>query len=683
MPILVYSIFQLQDFSTIFPKPDGLDAPPSVPETPSVPTPPSVPETPSVPTPPSVPETPIVPDIPSTPTLPTDGKKYLSIEAIKKDDPVVKPTPPVSKIISVRRIEDSEVEDYYSRNELSTIKTETVSNKQGSLPDKPLGDKNPIVVSNEKKEKDKRTETQRLAEEADSLAKETPKEKSSTSVSGPNPGLKDGRAVQKDELSKPVPADKIPEKLEDKYNTEIDEFKSWVKKNPVKTGDTFIWNRVPTELPYPPNKQPDLSKDLTSPDRYKSLFDWGTSIKKFFSGYENKIKSPVDIALLCNTDTVGGFNKNAPYIFDEGSEIHLLFIRNGGYRTENEKGVIGKAIATKASKKDPVKLDANWAQNPYWCGLTVDFMLYNNTIYQSDETSLPIVGTGKIFEYFDNSPLNPDGGTESKKKKTLETINSEISSRKKTISSIESKLSRKGGLYDTKNRQLKELTELQADNLVQPSSRGRVSENSKLKTLENTERIIKTNEDAKSTLNNEILELETKRETIKNTPNSKYNVDGTVAKFEKGVHFTNTDGGLTREGLELWDKIKDWPGAYIVRRGAEGGHTELLLHFGKNGKLFVIFGNSGYGNNGPRNGTTLGFKSYDTIGNFGGNTIFIVKRGAKNPYTNGIGVSLKKTELYQEYTQRLKDGDKKLGIKKSGQGKYDNTFNLLREIMEI
>jgi hypothetical protein len=413
------------------------------------------------------------------------------------------------------------------------------------------------------------------------------------------------------------------------------------------------------------------------------LFDWGTSIKKFFSGYENKIKSPVDIALLCNTDTVGGFNKNVPYIFDEGSEIHLLFIRNGGYRTENEKGVIGKAIATETSKKDPGKLDANWAQNPYWCGLTVDFMLYDNTIYQSDETSLPIVGTGKIFEYFNNSPLNPDGGTESKKKKTLETINSEISSRKKTISSIESKLSRKGGLYDTKNRQLKELTELQADNLVQPSSRGRVSENSKLKTLENTERIIKTNEDAKSTLNNEILELETKRETIKNTPNSKYNVDGTVAKFERGVHFTNTNGGLTPEGLELWDKIKDWPGAYIVRRGPLGGHTELLLHFGKNGKLFVIFGNSGYGNNGPRNGTTLGFKSYDTIGNFGGTTIFIVKRAVKNPYTNGIGVSLKKTELYQEYTQRLKDGDKKLGIKKSGQGKYDNTFNLLREIMEI
>ena len=700
MPILVYSIFQLQDFSTIFPKPDGLDTPPSVPETPSVPTPPSVPETPSVPTPPSVPETPSVPDVPSTPTPPTNAKKYLSIESIKDDDPVIETQTTSSQVISLRFIDDDQDDQYYSRNELTPIKTETVSNKQGDLPNKPLGDKNPIVVSNEKQEKDKRTEAQRLAEEADSLTKETPKEKSSTGASGPNPNLKDGKTAKQEENLDPIPEDKKPEEIKSPNKSSVKTFGEWVVVNKVDSGG-IIYRGV-KDRPYtkpgisklingqlvphkkegtPPRIVLDPSKSPISPPSvdygkvhmYKSLFNFGNDLKSIFSGF--KIESPIDVALLMNTEIVGQFNKKWPYLFGEGSEIHLAMTRAASVEFESKGG-----FGTFNLIDDTNSADANWASNPHWCGLCTNFMLFSNGIYKSDDEPKNIVATGAVEGYYNKSPFNSDPRPGKQSISSIESkYTKDINLKKKTISSNEA-------IIKTKEDQLKieqKKAEKKEQNYINNTDTTEISQE-KIKSfyvmVESIKALIDSKKNINANLQLEIEELELKKENeIKNLNiSSGIDENGTVALFYRGVHWNSNT--LTSAGIELWEKIKLWPGGYIVRRkaGETSGHVETLLCFTKTGLLYTIGGNTGL-NDASGNGSQYGFKLYDSISSFCKNgefeQFYVVKRGVKTPYTNGIGVSVKKTELYNKYVSDLQKKDETLS---------SIAYNtVLRHIMEV
>jgi hypothetical protein len=670
MPILVYSIFQLQDFSTIFPKPDGLDTPPSVPETPSVPTPPSVPETPSVPTPPSVPETPSVPDIPSTPTAPTDAKKYLSIEAVKKDDPVIKPTPPARKIISVRRIEDSEVEDYYSRNELSTIKTETVSNKQGSLPDKPLGDKNPIVVSNEKKEKDKRTETQRLAEESDAIAKETPKEKSATSASGPNPDLKDGKAAKKEENSGSIPENKKPKSLEQRDANALT-FEHWAK-GPGRDPNGIYYRGTRPALTASGSK-PGLNFGVVE-TRFKNLFAFGSQLSKIFNGYT--VESPVDVALLMNSSGLGRFNKNWPYMFGEGSEIHAAITKQSNIIQQGDGGV-GNFSAFEGEDKG--KTDANWAANPHWCGLCTNFMLHSNKQYKSDETPIDATNTRLVASYYNKSPFNI---FDTSLANNTQKYDKDIESKKTRISENNNTIDKKQKLLE-KERKNAQGRESKYINNTSPTEYDQKKIDGFYVNVKRLEAEISNLQNSNTKLETDIKNLQTDRETVAKNASAgfSYNENNLVALFQLGIHWNSN--GLTSLGKELWGKIKNWPGAFIVRRKesptakqSKGGHVETLLHISPSGELYTIGGNTGLADS-DGDGAHYGFKRYPGIYEFCGKGDFayfyVHRRGDKNPYTNGIGISVKQTKMYKKFSSEITT-DMELNT---------SAYNILRNIMEV
>ena len=150
----------------------------------------------------------------------------------------------------------------------------------------------------------------------------------------------------------------------------------------------------------------------------------------------------------------------------------------------------------------------------------------------------------------------------------------------------------------------------------------------------------------------------------------------TVALFEKGFHWN--DGGLTPAGVKLLGLIKDWPGAIVVRRhkGKTSGHTELLLHMSSSGAIYTIGGNTGLADS-DGNGSEYGFKKYASISEFCSkgtySKFYVIKRGTKAPYTNGIGVSVKKTETYNRYVSELDKKNPELNT---------STFNILRTIME-
>lgn len=702
LPILSYSIFTLGDFNLIFPKPDGLE--PSLPQ-PNVNVPGgngiTVPPTPEVPTTtgtgiPEVPTTTTGTGISTTETQPNgSARKYLSIEAIKDDDPVVPTETTSSKILSLRYLDDSETstDGYSSSSEINQIRTDTAQSRATEPPISPVSEQNEDVLEKEAEELRKRTEAQRKAEESDAVVKEETKEKSSTRPAGSNPELSEGKAADIDKKNKPIPPDKIPPPSE-KSNSQLPSFTVWVKKYGQPNGDEpFIYNRIgKKEVPYLPSEKDTTRVDegVSSPEKYKSLFDYGQSLEKFFDGYVGRIKSPVDVALLCNTVYVGGFNKNIPYTFDEGSETQLVMIR--AYRDPSKKGLLGTAPAFKKNvieQKSGSKLeylDKNWSENPYWCGLTVDFLLNSNKQYISDEIYLPIVGTSAVVKYFttgivnekkniilSNPSVNPPGGIEKAKNDEIGKVQKTIDDQRKKIKSIDTELKK---LEKNKSNQIEKITKLQADNLVNPSDVGVSKEKSARAILDGFENSINAKNESRIQIQDEINQLEQKIKNIKNRPSSKYIENGMIAKFENGKHYKKNEG-LTNEGKELWEQIKNWPGAYIVRRSPDGGHVELILHFGSDGRIFVIFGNSGY-NETPtnRNGQKIDFKFYNNMYEFGGGgDVYVVKRGEKNPYTNGIGFTVKKTELYNEYVEKINSGDKKIDPRA-----YNN---VLRNIMEI
>ena len=563
-----------------------------------------------------------------------------------------------------------------------------------------MGDKNPIVVSNEKQEKDKRTEAQRLAEEADSLTKETPKEKSSTGASGPNPNLKDGKTAKQEENLDPIPEDKKPEEIKSPNKSSVKTFGEWVVVNKVDSGG-IIYRGV-KDRPYtkpgisklingqlvphkkegtPPRIVLDPSKSPISPPSvdygkvhmYKSLFNFGNDLKSIFSGF--KIESPIDVALLMNTPIVGQFNKKWPYLFGEGSEIHLAMTRAASVEFESKGG-----FGTFNLIDETNSADANWASNPHWCGLCTNFMLFSNGIYKSDDEPKNIVATGAVEGYYNKSPFNSDPRPGKQSISSIESkYTKDINLKKKTISSNEA-------IIKTKEDQLKieqKKAEKKEQNYINNTDTTEISQE-KIKSfyvmVESIKALIDSKKNINANLQLEIEELELKKENeIKNLNiSSGIDENGTVALFYRGVHWNSNT--LTSAGIELWEKIKLWPGGYIVRRkaGETSGHVETLLCFTKTGLLYTIGGNTGL-NDASGNGSQYGFKLYDSISSFCKNgefeQFYVVKRGVKTPYTNGIGVSVKKTELYNKYVSDLQKKDETLS---------SIAYNtVLRHIMEV
>lgn len=444
------------------------------------------------------------------------------------------------------------------------------------------------AVQRDYQQRTEAAEAQRIAEFSDALLKEKSKPKSQVSPAGTNNSVQEagGREAQSEtQKNANKPEEKPPQKPKAKY------FSDWA----IKEG------KDPNGIIYRGIKAKDYAKG-TTPNarygqvfRYKDLFGWGTNLSAIFSGHS--IKSPVDVALLLNNGAIGRFNKNIPYLFEEGSEIHLAITRASNVIRKDEGGVGNFSIEAREY------LDANWAANPHWCGLFTNFVLDTNGSYKSDSSFFNITATGAIYNEYKKSPFN--------------TVPPKLSNKKR------------------------QKLELELDALLADT----------------------TTRDEKK-----IKEIQDKLEPPKIFPQNG------CALLKMGVHW-NTDGTMTDEGTRILTLIKDWPGAFIVRRSnaSNGGHVEVLLHITASGELYTIGGNTGLDNS-DGNGSEYGFKYYPSIQKFCGKQqdFYIYKRGQLNPYTNGIGVSVKKTETYNKYVGDL-DTDTELST---------HAYNVLRKIME-
>ena len=133
------------------------------------------------------------------------------------------------------------------------------------------------------------------------------------------------------------------------------------------------------------------------PTQFKSYFDFGKSestpvnLKKLFDGYLDSIMSPIDVALLLNPGNVGMFNNVAPYGFGEGSELAAaVTFQKTTQRSVGSlfsKGGIG-------TEEQP-----NWAYNPEWAGLYINFLLEENGVFQSDEDFLNFRKIANVEKY--------------------------------------------------------------------------------------------------------------------------------------------------------------------------------------------------------------------------------------------------------------------------------------------
>lgn len=609
------------------------------------------------------------------------NKKYLSIEAIQDDDITFREESESrdkkSKYLTAVYLEDEPtLDNYYSSNEIKTIQTEKV-NTESKDPVDTKNEVNQEVVNNEIEQIKEQTEAERKAIEAEALEKKDIKEKGKGTPEGSNEKIPEGVTKAVDDKKDQTP-DKKPENSVSTTGLPlIKTFLEWKNSSegaaPPGTGIIY---RGKLSAKYPPIKKPKTIKDIDITlgeveRRYKSILNNGTDSKKFFSGID--IESPVDITLAMNCIQSGQFNKNVPYLFGEGSEIHLLMV-NSNVAREDEGGI---GISDN---------NANWGEAPFWCGIFTNYLLYNSGKYTSDSSPKDITGTNSVKKYYVNSPFNVNKAYFDLAKKQLSADIDSLKNDKKRkdslvslnpqLKSAETKLNAE---KDKKTKYIDSVgtTETNVNKIKQFDTNIAKAQGSydKLK-----EQVDKTNAS--------ISEKQAELNAINRNSSKwkKYNPDNIVAIFERGVHIKSNDdgGGLTPEGEELWEQIKNWPGGYAVR----DGHVELLLNFKKNGKFYTIGGNTGIvstlndranpgkdaGEKDP-NGYQIGFKCAPTAGKWAGSgDLFIVKRGTSKPYTNGIGISVKSTKTYQKYKQIIKD--------KSDKTLTAEAFNIIKDIMD-
>jgi hypothetical protein len=604
----------------------------------------------------------------ATPQAGTSGntRKYLSIEAVKDDEIVIRTenTGSSNYLSTVFLQDDPVVEDYYSESQIKQIQTEKV-NSQSKDKVQPGSEVNKEVVNKEIEQKKQETEAQRKSEESDALEKKQVKEKSNGVPDGSNPDLPEGKTVKIEEKSKPIPEDKKPKAM-----TQIPPraltFIKWMNSVGKDPTNGIFFRGISAKL-HPKNSQPPIDFGSTE-SRFKNLFSFGSQLDKIFKGYT--VESPIDAALLMNSGGVGRFNKNWPYMFGEGSEIHAAITRARSVVKESQGG-----IGSFASVIDhPDEIDTNWAANPFWCGLCTNFMLYSNSKYSSDSNPVDITNTRNAPTLYSKSPFNIFGERLDSRKKKLQ---NDISSKKGTISGNNSSIKTKKTSLE-KEKQNAEKNEANYRDNTDPTKYNQKKIDGFYIKVKNLEREIQNLENANKKLEDDIKEYQSELDSISKNSSSGtvYNENNVVALFENGFHWTTK--GFTEAGKQLWDKIKNWPGAFVVRRpdGNGSGHVETLLHFSPTGEIYTIGGNTGLDNS-DGNGEEYGFKKYTGIHDFNGKIpyFFVHRRGDAKPYTNGIGFSVKQTETYKKYVNDLQvKKDKELN---------PAAFNILRNIMEI
>lgn len=401
--VYIVDNIQIQQDDTILstnttdkPKPKPSTVPPTVPTTPSVPSVPNgtTPEVPTGTTPDTTPNPPA-----------SSGNDFLDIESVNQ---LLTRDESPSPFFTPRFREDTG--ELLTRDSDGTITTEErdAENVKKTSVDFENVDEPISTVELEQQQQRQYehqlavTEAQRMAEYSDALLKETPKVKSAVTPAGTNASVQaeGGReATEEAAAKKDKPKEKPPTKPKAKY------FRDWAKKEGAD----------PNGIIYRGTKEKDYGKGTTPKNtyglvyRYKNLFDWGRDLGRIFSGYS--ITSPVDVALLLNSGAIGRFNKNIPYMFEEGSETHLAITHASNVIREDEGGVGD----FNANARD--YLDANWAANPHWCGICTDFMLYTNGKYKADSALVPITATGTITTLYNQSPVNNIPSTLSKKER--------------------------------------------------------------------------------------------------------------------------------------------------------------------------------------------------------------------------------------------------------------------------
>jgi len=452
-----------------------------------------------------------------------------------------------------------------------------------SEPTSSVIDNSTVVSKNESSDVVKNTEAQRQAEFSNSISKEKPKRKSTSSTAGTNSSVvSSGGKKRKKENAK---SESVKDKQVPPTPSVAKEFIEWVHSD-GKDDNGIVFRGSGVKV-Y--NSQVDTTFGLVE-KRFKNLFNFGTNLSGIFGGYS--VESPLDCCLLMNSGASGRVNKNWPYLFGEGSEIHSSIILANSI-TKRPDGGIGTATV-KGGK------DANWAETPYWCGYYTNFVLNANGRYFSDSSPVNFISTSIVESLYKSSPFNsiPKALTKSKRI-SLETRLDEIQA-------------------DTTGADQKEVERLRSE-------------------LENLDTI---------------------------------DTNGQCVLLTRGRHFSSS--GLTPHGLKIIRMIKDWPGAVVVRRPI--GHIEVLLHITELGAFYTIGGNTGL-RDANGNGSEHGVKKYPSIDSFCGKSdnFYIYKRGMLNPYTNGIGVSVKRTATFDEYESRVQSKDKEV---------KSSSYNVLISIME-
>jgi hypothetical protein len=532
--------------------------------------------------------------------------------------------------------------------------TEVPASQRGTeTPSPPTTGTNNFVARNQKTQLEKEnTIVQRINElvqtlvDPTSIQKEKAKLKATPSPLKSNSGLPDGKTAEvekntrennpdaKSTPSKPAPA--------------LKPFGTWKSEPENKDTSNGIYFRKTIE------KKSGITTNI-EPQRYKNLFNYGEDVEKMFAGTP-KPESPYDVALLLNPVQAGIVNKNIPYTFEEGCEIHATITRNG-YGTDS----IGK----KQEGGEGTAGNTNWGYQPFWCGIWVNYCLQQNTNgYEADKDFKNISGCGYAIGMYKQNPVNVDACF--------------------AIFEADEEQAKKGRLWNRK----KELEFLDDNaqpipNTKTPTPWGSAIANARWEgSIPYYKECLRQNNagtgkwpDPQKKLNEAIAELNDVNTKIreldaklpsliskrtesrekygpKNTNFEKWNPKGDGIILYEGI--THIGNKWTERGKLIFEVLKQWPGAFITNLD----HVEILLAVNNAGQGLFLGGNTGVTSNLSgkqlRNGDQFGIKA-GNIRNWGGKEItFIIKRGEKNPWTvGGLGGTLKKTPVFLEYENRL------------------------------
>lgn len=327
------------------------------------------------------------------------NRKYLSIEAVS-DDQVLLQRPTESKQFITVNLQNEEDVDLLTREGRTASITSPKSTKEYDVQNVTSTDdtKKSSVTNNKNateihEQKVQETEAQRIAENSDALNKEKIKSKNLSSPAVTNQLIQQLGGINqfKDSLSE---SNKPP--VKDKQESKSKYFLEWAAKEGSDPNGIIYRGSKSRDYKKDPNSRPNITYGLVE-KRYKNLFNFGSNLISIFNGYS--IQSPVDVALLMNSGGVGRFNKNWPYLFGEGSEIHAAITRASNIDSESLGGFGTYGFDREFN-------DANWAVNPYWCGLCTNFMLSTNGQYQSDSNFVDITSTKIIEKLYKESPFN-------------------------------------------------------------------------------------------------------------------------------------------------------------------------------------------------------------------------------------------------------------------------------------